>query len=188
MPAAEIAHRLEKLGFGRNQVHVSGHRLDDDRRDAWPVFGKGALELGDIVVVEDQRMPCQIRRNAAGTGAAEGQQARTGFHQQAVAVSVITALELDQQVAPGEATRQANGAHRRFGTRADQTHHLERRQQTAQQVGHVDFALGRRAEGQASRSGLLHGNDHFRMGVAKDQRPPRADVVKINFPIGIGHP
>ena len=63
-----------------------------------PCSAKAFSSCGDIVVIEHQRVLCQIGRNAGRTRIAEGQHARAGLHQQAVAVPVITALELDQQV------------------------------------------------------------------------------------------
>src|SRR5690606_40904046 len=59
------------------------------------------------------------------------QQAGAGLHQQAVGVTVVAALELDDGIAPGEAAREPDGAHRGLGARADQTHHLDRRQARA---------------------------------------------------------
>ena len=52
--------------------------------------------------------------------------------QQAIDVAVIAAGELDDDIAAGEAARQANGAHRRLGAGADHAHHLDRRHELAE--------------------------------------------------------
>ena len=49
-----------------------------------------------------------------------------GFDEKAVAVAVITALELDQQLATGEASRQPDRTHRRFCAGTDKPNHFER--------------------------------------------------------------
>ncbi|MPN55553.1 hypothetical protein SDC9_203237 [bioreactor metagenome] len=100
---------------------------------------------------------------------------------------MVAALELDQDVAAGETARQADRAHRRLGAGRNQAHHVERRHHLAQQVGDVDFALGRRAEGQTVDDGFLHGGDDFRVGVAEDHRPPGADVVGVPLAVGVLH-
>ncbi len=57
----------------------------------------------------------------------------------------------------------------------------------AQQVGHFDFPLGRRAEGEAVDHSGLHGGDHLRVGVAEDHRAPGADVVGVPLAVGVLH-
>jgi hypothetical protein len=175
-----------KSGLWRDQVHVAGHRLDDDGSDSRPMLGKSGFESGAVVVVENQGVSGEIGGNASRTRIAESQHPRAGLHQQAVRMAVIAAFELDQQIAPGEAARQADRAHRRFGPGAHQADHFERGQQGAQELGHLDLALGRRAEGEPVRGGLLDGGDHLRLGMAQDQRSPRTDVIEIGPAIGIG--
>ena len=63
MQRAHLAHRGEELGLGRNQVHVAGHRLDDDAGNLLDVLEKGVLQALGIVVVEYQGVPRQIGRN-----------------------------------------------------------------------------------------------------------------------------
>ena len=136
------------------------------------MLGERGFELGDVVVVEHHGVLGKIVRHAARTRIAESEHARTGLHQQAVGMAVITALELDQHVAPGVTARQANGTHRRLGAGADQTHHVERRQQVAQQISHLDLKFGRRAEREAFCRRDLNGVHHVRMRMPKNQRSP----------------
>ena len=100
-------------------------------------------------------------------------------------MAVVTAFELDQEVAPRIAARQPDGAHRRLGAGADEAYHIHRRDEAAQQVGQFDLAFGRRAERQAVGGSGLYGGNDFRMGMAENQRPPRADVIEIFVTIDI---
>jgi hypothetical protein len=134
-------------------------------------------------------MVCWADRPARRTddGLPKVKQAGAGLDQQAVGMAVVAALELDQHVAAGVAAGQADGAHRRLGAGRNQAHHVHRRHQFAQQVGDLDFLLGRRAEGEAIDDGGLDGGDHLRVGVAEDHRAPGADVVGVPLAVGVLH-
>ena len=69
----------------------------------------------------------------------------------------------------------------------NEAHHVHRRHQFAEQVGDVDFLLGRRAEGQPIDHGGLDGGNHLGVGVAEDHRTPRADVVGVPLAVCILH-
>ena len=56
----------------------------------------------------------QIGGNACGAGIAEGEQAGTGFDQQAVGVAVVAAFEFDDFVATRVAARQTDSGHGGF--------------------------------------------------------------------------
>ncbi len=62
-----------------------------------------------------------------------------------------------------------------------------RRHHLAQQVGNVDFPLGRSAEGESVDHSGLHGGDYLGMGVAEDHRAPGADVVDVPLAVGVLH-
>ena len=62
----------------------------------------------------------------------------------------------------------ADGAHGRFGAGGNQTHHFLRRDEFAEQVGDIDFALSRSTESQAVNCCSLYGGDDFRVGMAKN--------------------
>ena len=69
----------------------------------------------------------QRRRHARAVGDPERRAARAGLHEQAVGVAVVAAVELHEDVAPGGAARDADGAHGGLGARADEPHQLHRR-------------------------------------------------------------
>src|SRR5690606_20071743 len=98
-----------------DQVHIAGHRLNNDAGDIGAEFGERSLDAVDIVVVQYQRVAYELFWHACGSGVAESQHARARLDQQAVRVTVIAAFELDDLAAAGGATRQAYGRHRGLG-------------------------------------------------------------------------
>jgi hypothetical protein len=188
VPRALLAHRGEEFGFGCDQVHVAGHRFNDHAGDGRAVLGEGVRQTLGIVVVEHQGVLRQVGRHAGRGRIAEGQQARAGLDQQAVAMAVVTALELDDHIAPGEAARQADRAHRSLGAGRHQAHHVHARHALHQQLGQFDLSLGWRAEGKALGRRLLHGSHRVGIGMTEDQRSPGTDVVEVGLAVGIPDP
>jgi hypothetical protein len=126
------------------------------------------------------------RGHTRGARHALGQGAGAGLDQQAVGVAVVAAFELDDAVATGETTGQANGAHGRFGAGADHAYHFHRRYERAHQISHLGFHLGRRAVGQAVFKLLAHRVQDVRVAVAEDHRAPRTDVIDITLVVFVG--
>ena len=69
-------------------------------------------------------------------------------------MAVVAAFELHDLAAARVAAREPQRRHRRLGARGHEAHHLHRRQQAAERLGHLDLELGRRAERQAVRARL----------------------------------
>ena len=120
--------------------------------------------------------------NARAVGQSQRRDARTGFYQQAIAVTVIAAVELDDALAPGESARQTDRSHRGFGARIDETNLLDGRNKLANQFGEFDLALGRRTEGRSDSQNFLECGQHFGRAVTEQQRTPRADVIDVFLP------
>ena len=114
-----------------------------------PPCANAASTAREIVVGQHDRFVGDRGRHAGGRWLPERQRAGAGLHEQAVAMAVVAAFELHDLAAAGESARKPQRRHRRFGARRNEPHHLDRRQQAAQRFGHLDFDLGRRAEGQA---------------------------------------
>ena len=188
MTRRQLAQRADELVAGSDEVHVADDRFEDDRRDVAALLGERRLEAGNVVVVEHERVLRGVRRDTCGTGLTERQRPRTGLHEQCIRVTVIAALELHDDVPAGVAARQTDRGHRRLGPGTHEPHHLDGRQQARQQFGHLEFALGRRAERKAVCGGFLDGPDDVRMRVPGDHRPPRSDVVDVRPAVGIPEP
>jgi len=100
-------------------------------------------------------------------------------------VAVIAAFELDDLLAAGGATRQADGAHAGLGARADQTHHVDAGDELDDFLSQLHFAFCGGAKAEAVQCRFLHGFQHGRVTMSQDHRAPGTDVVDIALVIGI---
>ena len=98
---------------------------------------------------------------------------------------VIATFKLDGDIASGEASRYAEGAHGGLGTGVHQAHQFHGRYHFANGLGHLDFLLGRCAEAGSPPHGFLQSGENFRMPVPDQQRPPGPDVIDELIAIGI---
>ena len=185
MLRAQFAQGLEEPGLGQDQVHVSRHRLDDDAGDLCALRCKQRLDLVAVVVVQDERVLCDVFGHAGGTGIAERERTGPSLDQQAVGMAVVAAFELHDLGAPGIAACEPDRGHRCLGPRRHQPHHFDRWHERAEQLRELDLRLGRCAEGQRARCSGLHRLDDCGVGMPEDHRPPRADIVDIALAVGV---
>src|SRR5690606_5053925 len=119
MFVTDLAQAFEEARYRRYAVHVAGHRFDDDAGDFIADPAERFTHGSNVVIGQGQGVLGKGRRYARRAGYAEGQGAGAGLDQQAVGVTVVAALELDDGVAAGVTPGQADGAHGRLGTGAD---------------------------------------------------------------------
>ena len=100
-------------------------------------------------------------------------------------MTVITAFELEDLVAPGVAARQPDRAHRCLGPGTDHADELQRGHQFAQSPCHLRFDQGRRTVAEAPVHGGMYRAQHLGMGVAENHRTPGADVIDIGATSGV---
>jgi hypothetical protein len=131
MPQASFTQPAQKAMRRRNDADVSRDRFDDDRRDGVRVGVDQRVDRRHAVVAREQRLLGHWRRDTGAGRDTQRHRAGPGFHQERIGVPVIAALELDDQLAPRERPRDADGAHRRFSAGADETHTLQRWHQRA---------------------------------------------------------
>ena len=176
---AQHPQRLEEAGSRRDDAHVAGDRLDEDRGEPLAVLGHGRRNGVDVVERQHDRVGGDARGDARRRRDPERHQARAAAREQRVDVAVVVARELDQPVAARRRAREPDGAHRRLGARRDEPHHLDRRHRVDDLGGEVDLALGRRAERRAPRERLRDRRQRGRVGVAEEQRPPGEHPVDV---------
>ena len=155
------------------------HRLDDHRRDLSAVLRERLLQRRDRIEGQREGRRGERLRDSGRIRDPQRRHARTGLHQQRIDVPVIAAFELDGQVPARESARHPQRAHRRFGARVHQPHHLHRRHRAADHLGQFDFALGGRAEAGADLQHLARSLQCTGKAVAQNQRPPGAHVVDV---------
>ena len=116
-------------------------------------------------------------------------EAGAGGHEQRVGVAVVVAVELDELVAPGEAAREPDRAHRRLGARGDHAHHLDGRARPRTTASAMrDLDLGRRAEARAACSSCSRTASSTDVGrMAEDHRAPRRHEVDVLVAVDVPH-
>ena len=100
-------------------------------------------------------------------------------------MAVVATFELNDFVAAGEAARQTNGAHGRFGTGVYHPHHIHGRHQLGHQGRHFHFHFSRRAKAQAAGGRFDHRIADRRVVVAQHHRTPGADIIDIGFTVDV---
>ena len=113
------------------------------------------------------------------------ERAAPGVHEERIDVAVIAALELDDLVAPGEAAREADARHCRFGAAVHHPHLLDRRHMFADELRHLHFERIRNSEAEAARRGVADSLDDDLRRVAENRWSPRADVIDVFFAIDV---
>ena len=98
---------------------------------------------------------------------------------------VVAAGELDDELASGEAARQADGGHRRLGPGRDEAEPLDG-SATHDLLGQLDLGSGGRAVRRAAGDRLRDGGEDLGVGVPEQHRPPAADEVDVLVAVGVG--
>ena len=173
------AERVEEAGLGRDDAHVPGDRLDEDRGEALAVARDRLRCRLHVVVGADDRVLGRPRRHTRAGRDRQRREPRAGARQQCVGVPVVAAGELDDAVAAGEGTGEPDRAHRSLGPGRDQAHPLHGGNRLDDLLGQEHLPLGRSPERGAVPRRVDNRLDRLRVGVAEDQGPPREHPVEI---------
>src|SRR5262249_15049667 len=113
------------------------------------------------------------------------ERAAAGFHQEGVRVPMITAVELDDLIAPGERAREADTRHRRFRAAVDHSHFLDRLNPLADQSRHLHVKSILESKTQSAPRSVADRVDYDFGRVPQNRRSPTAHVVDISISIHI---
>ncbi len=102
-------------------------------------------------------------------------------------MSVIAAFELHNELALGESAGEPDSRHRRFGSGADEADLLDCWKGLNHQSGEICFCRSGGPKAGAVARSLDDGLQDLGLGVAEDQRSPRANVVDVLVAISIPH-
>src|SRR4030095_5933110 len=102
--ARDLAEPFEETRARRDHAHVAGDRLDDDGGDLAPALVEERPDGVEVVERGRERHLGERRRYAAAVRARQGRAAGARFHEQAVRVAVVAAVELHEERAAGRAT------------------------------------------------------------------------------------
>src|SRR2546421_6265535 len=100
-------------------------------------------------------------------------------------MSVITAIELDDLVAPCKPAREPDARHRRLSAAVHHPHFFDRRHPLTDQFRQFHFERIRNSKTQAARGRLAHRIDYHLRRMPKDRRSPTADVIDVFVSIDI---
>ena len=130
------------------------------------------VERHDVRVLGHHRRGC--RSTSAWSPAPRGRPSRSEFghdrEHHRVVVAVVRALDLDDVLAPGGRTGDADRAHRRLGARVAEAHRLRAGSARHSSSAKRTVGLGGRGEVRAGARGALDGLGDLRVGVADDHR------------------
>ena len=111
----DLAQALEVAFGGRDGSGVADDRLNDDGGDRVRVGGEGGAQGAEVIEGQGKGVLGGVGGDAGGAGDAEGGDAGAGLDQHGVGVAVVAALELEHQVAVGEAAGEADSGHAGLG-------------------------------------------------------------------------
>ena len=98
---------------------------------------------------------------------------------------MVTTLELDDLVTPGESPRETDRAHGCFRTRTGHTHQVNTWHQVTDALRKLYLERSWRAETQAFLHGLGNGSDNFGMSMTAYHRSPGANIIDITSAIDV---
>ena len=142
---AQRAQRGMELRRGSNEPGIPDVRLDDHRGQRVALPPKQCVDGGSVIERQRDGQSGEYRGHARAIGQAEGRNAAPRLHQEAVPVTVVAALELEDRVAARRRPREPHGRHGRFGPRAHAAQHLDGRHPAPHVLGQFHFGLARRA-------------------------------------------
>ena len=135
VPASEFAQPFQISWHGRYATHVTGDRFEDHRGDLLRVSGEGLADGFEIVERQGQRLRGNGFWNTRAVGNAERQNPGSCLDEQRVGVTVVAAVELDDEISTGKPARQTDGRHGRFGPGVDHADLLDARYHCDDQLG-----------------------------------------------------
>ena len=106
-------------------------------------------------------------------------------HQKRVHMPMIAALELHDQITPGESTRQSDRRHRRFRSAAHHPHFFDGGHPLTDRFGHVHLIGIRNAKAHPLLGGVIDRLQHHLGRMPQNGRPPGADIIDERFAVHI---
>ncbi len=164
----EVGERLRH----RPQASPVRHQVDDHGRD--PV----------AISIERRRERRGVGdRDRADVAARGPGQARGLVGQGGVVDAVVAPVEPQQQIAPGERSRRADGHHDRLGARVREAQALDRRHALRDPLGEGDVVARRQAEARPLVHRRRRGGHDDRMAVAVHER--RVVVLEVDHLVAV---
>jgi hypothetical protein len=119
-----LAQQRMEAGVRRDEARVADDWLDDHARDPLAMLRERRADRSLIVERHAQRQLGQRLRHTWRIRQSQRRHATAGLHEERIAVTVIAAVELEDEVAARRGARQPHGGHRRFRAAVDEADHL----------------------------------------------------------------
>mmetsp|Transcript_79148 Transcript_79148/g.171047 ORF Transcript_79148/g.171047 Transcript_79148/m.171047 type:complete len:549 (+) Transcript_79148:282-1928(+) len=173
----ELTETLKELLRGRDEAGVADDGLKNHGRHL--VHLQERLDGLQVVVLGAERAVRGTLRHTRRVRQAKRGNTGARLHEESVRVAVVAALELDDGVALGVGTHQADHAHARLRAAVAEAHHLDRRHRLNHHLRELVLQRAGRTEGGTLVHLLLQRVQHIVVRVAEDRRAPGADVVDV---------
>ena len=156
----------------QDKPHVARNRLDDNCGDVLPLALHDGTN-GILIVVRDGNcIGGSPLRHARRTRHAKRRHPRAGTDEQTVAVSMVTADELHNLIAPRIAACKTECTHRRLRPRVHHANNLNGRIDSLHELCKLRFEERRCTVACTARCSLLKCLYYLRMGMTDNHRPP----------------
>ncbi len=188
MLTRDLMQPLQETIVRLYQPHIANGGLENDTGNLARVLFEGLPHRMQIIKRQRQGMFGQVGRHARTVRHPKSHRARSGFDQQTIAMTMVTAGKFNNPVAARIPSRQTNGAHGGFRAGVDHAHHFHGRECIHNALRQLHFQFGGRAKAAPRCRRFLHRHYDLRVRVAKNHRPPRSDVVDIGVAIDVIDP
>ena len=188
MLCTKVAQALQKSPGGHYEAHITYHGLQNEGGDLTGIGGDEGLDSRQVVVGRSEGILSHAHGYAGRIGLAGGEGSATSGNQKSIAVAVVTAFKLDNFGAACVAPRRPHGRHAGFGARIYEADFFDAGHHGPNQLGHLDFAVGRRTKAERVGQRLGHGIEYTVRGVTENHRTPGVDKIDVTVAIHVGEP
>mmetsp|Transcript_14458 Transcript_14458/g.28563 ORF Transcript_14458/g.28563 Transcript_14458/m.28563 type:complete len:393 (-) Transcript_14458:26-1204(-) len=184
---AKCPQPLKELLRRHNEASVADHRLQHDGRNLILVLSKQLLDRLEIVVLGCQSGLSSSLGHTRRVRETQSKHPRTGGDEEAVSVSVVATLKLDDLVTLRVSSHKAQHAHARLGSRVGETHHLHAGNSVDDHLCENVLIQRRRSKRRTLLERLHKSLVDLGDAVAADGRAPGSDVVDVLVAINVEH-
>jgi hypothetical protein len=174
---SEISELLEKGRALDQKAIVSRDGFDKGESAFVPVLSEKTFKSRIIVEGKQRCKGRELFGHSCRGGFSESDETRTCSDEEGIGVAMVAAGELEDSVATGGPSGEANRAHYCFGPGGNETDFLSSWVEGVNQLSETHFVFAGGPKAGASRRGFLNGFNDIGMGVAENQRSPRHDKI-----------
>ena len=173
----EFADSFEEARLGEDEAAVGGVGFEDEARDLVALFGEAGFEGFEVVVFQHEGLGGKTGGDAGAVGVAEGKGTRTRLDEEGIHVTVVTAREFNDFIAPRESPGEADCGKGGFGSAVAHADFFNGGDHRDESFCHLDLVGVGGAEAGAPVEGGGKGGADVGVVMTVDGGAPGADVV-----------